>query len=185
MIGVDEVGRGAWAGPLLVCAARLKPGKRHVRSLTDSKQLSKTQRNHLFEKILKRYDLGEGWVSAGMIDELGLSKALSCGALLALLQIGTNASEKIVIDGKVNLIKHSSFRNVTMKIKADESIAEVSAASIYAKVMRDGLMHELAEEYPAYGWQTNVGYGTRSHRKAIKIHGLNKFHRTSFKIPSI
>lgn len=181
MIGIDEVGRGAWAGPLLVCAARLKPGKKHPKGLTDSKVLTKKHRESLFHKITDAYDLGEGWVSADMIDSLGLSRALKSACLLATYQLTEDKAEKIILDGTVNMFAGTSYTNVKTMIKADFHIPEVSAAAIYAKVLRDQHMTEQAIEHPEYGFDKNVGYGTKKHQEALKKHGVTSLHRHSFK----
>jgi ribonuclease HII len=181
MIGVDEVGRGAWAGPLLVCAAKLKPGKEHPLKLTDSKMLTKRQREKLFIAINDAYEIGEGWVSAEMIDNLGLSRALKSACLLAVFQLTDNKSDKIILDGTVNMFSDTGYSNVVIMPKADVHIPEVSAAAIYAKVMRDQHMAEHAVEHPEYHFDKNVGYGTKWHHEALKKYGVTSIHRKSFK----
>ena len=183
MIGIDEVGRGAWAGPLLVCAARLKAGKKHVEGVDDSKKLSKLNREELYVQLLNCYEFGEGWISNKVIDEVGLSKALKCGALLALQQLNARSSEVIIIDGTVNFTKGTKYKKSKTLIRADGIIKEVSAASIYAKVLRDNYMYSQHEKFHEYGFMTNVGYGTKRHTKAIQLHGVTPLHRTSFKLP--
>lgn len=177
MIGMDEVGRGAWAGPLLVCAARLnKP----VLGLKDSKKLSKKQREVLSAEILKNADIGYGWVSATRIDEIGLSSALQEAFQIAYLQIKQTTDELIIIDGIINYLP--GVLNVENHIKADDEYPSVSAASIVAKVARDNYMAELSLEYPSYGFAKHVGYGTKIHSLALEQYGpLPKIHRYSFK----
>lgn len=181
MIGIDEVGRGAWAGPLLVCAARLKKGKKYPRGLTDSKKLTKKQREKLFLQITDSFDLAEGWVSAEMIDNLGLTNALKSACLLATFEITEDKSEAIVLDGTVNLFKDTGYANVRVQKKADETVPEVSAAAIYAKVLCDQHMAEHAVDFPEFGFETNVGYGTKKHHQALKSHGITALHRQSFR----
>ena len=181
LIGIDEVGRGAWAGPLLVCAARLKKGSEYPGGLTDSKLLSKKQREKLFPLIIDSFELGEGWVSADMIDKLGLSKALKSACLLATFQLTEKKDEKIILDGTINLFKDTGYSNVEVMTKADLKIPEVSAAAIYAKVLRDQHMAEHAVEHPEYGFESHVGYGTKKHSSALKKHGVTALHRQSFK----
>lgn len=181
-VGIDEVGRGAWAGPLLVCAARLKKGKKHPLGLKDSKKLTKLQREELFIAIKECYYIGEGWISNDVLDHLGLSHALKCGVLSALQQLSPQPNDDIVIDGNVNYCNATIYKNARSLVKADDTVAEVSAASIYAKVLRDNFMAELDREFASFGFRTNVGYGTAEHRKALKENGPTRLHRKSFKI---
>jgi len=181
MIGIDEVGRGAWAGPLLVVAARLKKGKSHPPGLNDSKKLTLKKRQQLFLLIFDAYDLGEGWVSADMIDSLGLSRALESAAILAVTHHDLLADEQIIIDGTVNFLRNTQLKNVKVQAKADSDAAIVSAASIAAKVMRDVVMNDIARNFPEYSFEKHVGYGTKAHRLAIDKHGLTRYHRRSFK----
>jgi len=177
--GIDEVGRGPWAGPLVVGAVVL--GSAAIDGLTDSKKLSK--------KKLKEYDrlireqaagYGLGWVSAAEIDAMGLSEALRLATRRALEKITTPYYE-IVIDGTVNFLRNTPKEQyVTVLKKADLLIASVSAASIIAKVARDAYMVDQAEIYPEYGFAQHVGYGTATHRQAIDKHGITPLHRLSF-----
>lgn len=176
MIGIDEVGRGAWAGPLLVCAARLRSP---VDGLTDSKLLSAKKREYFAEIIKKQADIGYGWVLASEIDDIGLSAALRLATARAITEIAPMASEEIIIDGTVNF---APSYNVKTIIKADLTVPAVSAASIVAKVARDAHMAELAKKYPNYSFEKHVGYGTVLHKAAIKEFGYTPEHRRSFKI---
>jgi len=181
LVGVDEVGRGAWAGPLLVCAARLKKGKRFPKGLTDSKLLSKKQREELYPKIMDACEIGEGWVSADIIDQLGLTNALKNACLLAAMQLGADFDDAILLDGTVNFFEGSHYTKVEIKAKADLTDEIVSSASIVAKVTRDALMAKYDEDYPGYGFATHVGYGTKQHREAIAQNGITLLHRKSFR----
>lgn len=178
MIGVDEVGRGAWAGPLLVCAARLHSP---VEGLKDSKKLSARQREELTSKILRVADIGYGWVAASDIDVLGLSAALKLATKRALEAIKPADAEPIIIDGTVNFAPQ--YSSVITAIKADDKYPCVSAASIVAKVARDEYMKALDEPLPTYKFSSHVGYGTRAHADAIQAHGLSLEHRKSFRLP--
>jgi ribonuclease HII len=178
MIGIDEVGRGCLAGPLLVVAARqvaLLPG-----GLADSKMLTREQREALMEGIKTSCQLGEGWVQSEEIDEHGLTVAMRIGVSRALMQLGADEDEEIVMDGPFNYCP-TDFTNVATVIKADSSHPIVSAASIYAKVTRDRHMVRLAKFHPFYGFEHHVGYGTELHLSALKIHGVSAIHRKSFK----
>jgi len=181
MIGVDEVGRGAWAGPLLVVAARPKKGKKLPKGLTDSKLLTKKQREKLYPKILDSCDIGEGWVASDVIDSIGLSAAMKSACLLAVLKINARANENILLDGTVDYYKDTHYSNVKTKPKADLSDPVVSCAAIVAKVQRDTLMADFDEDYPGFGFKENVGYGTVEHKKAITKNGITLIHRKSYK----
>ena len=180
MIGVDEVGRGAWAGPLLVVAARLKEKRSLPEGLTDSKLLTDKQKQTFYDQVLIDCDFGEGWVSVAEIDEIGLGPALRLGAARAMSDLGEVVNEEIVIDGKVNLLQ-GHYGNVTTIVGADISVPIVSAASVYAKVIRDKYMRKLHFTHPGYGFKDHVGYGTQKHIAAIKENGVSEHHRKSFK----
>lgn len=177
MIGVDEVGRGAWAGPVLVCAVDLLVP---IYGLTDSKKLTKIKRQKLANEIIASNPVGYGWVSADELDDIGLSAALSLGAAKALASL-PDTSKDIVVDGNVQY--YPFLKNSQTIIKADLTVPAVSAASIVAKVARDERMYKYGERYPQYGFENHVGYGTAIHKKAITQYSLLPIHRRSFKIP--
>lgn len=179
MVGIDEVGRGCWAGPLLVVAAR-KAGPL-PRGLKDSKLLSRLQREAIFEKLVLSCQFGGGWVTSPEIDKLGLAEALRVGVLRSLNALGVAPSEQIIMDGNVNYIS-TAYLNAECIINADNSVPIVSAASVYAKVLRDRFMTKLALKYPKYGFENHVGYGTATHMAALKEHGvIDGIHRKSYK----
>jgi ribonuclease HII len=180
MIGIDEVGRGAWAGPLLMVAARVKPHHQLPEGLTDSKLLTKLQKEQFYEQLLITCDFGEGWVEVNEIDELGLASALKLGAMRAIAGLGDVENEEICIDGTVNFLS-DTYPKAFSRIKADVSEPIVSAASVYAKVVRDRKMTKLHYELPEYDFKDHVGYGTSAHIDALKKHGISKYHRKSFK----
>lgn len=178
MIGVDEVGRGCLAGPLLVVAARAK--SRLPAGLKDSKLLSRKQRDEILNLLSICCEWGEGWVKCSEIDRLGLSKALRLGSARALSALNVGVSEEIVLDGSFNYLP-KKYKASRAMIKADNSVAIVSAASIIAKVRRDRFMIDLAQKHPAYDFQNHVGYGTKAHMLALKEYGALKYvHRESF-----
>lgn len=178
IIGIDEVGRGAWAGPLLVVAARAK--KTLPVGLMDSKVLSKKRREQLNPLLKESCDFGEGWVSNLEIDELGLTKAMKLGVKRALLALGCQHSARIIMDGSINYCS-DEYTKVECVIKADSLYPIVSAASIYAKVVRDNKMRDLALEHPKYGFEKHVGYGTKLHLDVLKQYGVCELHRLSYK----
>lgn len=178
MIGIDEVGRGAWAGPLLVVAAR--QSKDLPNGLGDSKTIPKSRRKQLAYEIAHSCDLGLGWVHAEVIDRIGLTKAMELAVKRALADINATSLESIIIDGHINYCPHS-YKKVTCIVRADAIVPIVSAASIYAKVSRDDFMTEQSLRYPSYGFESHVGYGTKQHRQALRVHGVTPLHRMSYK----
>ncbi len=179
ILGIDEVGRGPWAGPLVVGAVVL--GGEQIEGLTDSKKLSKKRREELAEEIYQRASgLGLGWVHAHEIDTIGLSEALVLATIRAVSQVNCAYSE-IIIDGTINFLKETGKgKYVTTMKKADLLVPSVSAASIVAKVARDNYMDEQDAMYPGYGFASHVGYGTAKHRAAIEKQGVTPLHRLSF-----
>lgn len=178
MVGIDEVGRGCLAGPLLVVAARanskLPPG------LKDSKKLSKNQRQKMLDLLSNCCSFGEGWVSAYEIDRLGLTEATKLGVSRALKALDVRNDEAVIIDGKINYCP-AKYKNVAALIKADDTVPIVSAASIYAKVTRDDYMAKMALEYSDYGFERHVGYGTKAHLLALQTFGpIDGFHRINY-----
>lgn len=179
ILGIDEVGRGPWAGPLVVGAVVL--GGIEIEGLTDSKKLTKKRREALDIIIREKaaaYALG--WVSAYELDEIGMSEALKLATRRAVEQIHSPYHE-IIIDGTINLLADTAKgRYVTTMPKADLLIPSVSAASIIAKVARDNYMKEQGELYPEYGFAQHAGYGVAKHRAAIETYGVTSLHRLSF-----
>ena len=185
ILGIDEVGRGPLAGPLVVGAVILPDIKPDwVENLRDSKKLSAKKREALSDLILKEAGAwGLGWVSPFEIDEMGISEALklACSRAVKSVQELHAPFSQIVIDGKVNFLKLTSLEKyVTTVVKADDLIKEVSAASIIAKVARDNYMKEISERFPEYGFDKHVGYGTAKHLAAIREFGISPEHRRSF-----
>lgn len=187
ILGIDEVGRGPWAGPLVMGACILNdaPREEWQELLTDSKKLTAKKRGELEPIILSGVAAcGLGWVSAEELDDIGMSKALRLAcrrAVEEVRKVGVPFSE-IIIDGTVNFLSGTSLGPyVTNLKKADSLIKEVSAASIIAKVARDRYMVEVAERYPGYGFERHVGYGTKLHREMLEKYGACPEHRKSFK----
>lgn len=179
ILGIDEVGRGPWAGPLVVGAVVL--GGAAIEGLTDSKKLTKKRREVLEVEILeKAAGWGLGWVSATELDEIGLGTALRLATRRAVEQVKTPYHE-IIIDGTINFLSDTSKgQYVTTMPKADLLVPSVSAASIIAKVARDRYMAEQDDIYPGYGFAGHAGYGVAKHRAAIEQLGVTPLHRLSF-----
>ncbi len=186
ILGIDEVGRGPWAGPLVVGAVVL--GGAEIEGLDDSKKLTKKRREVLDEAIREQSAAWAlGWVSAGKLDEVGMSQALRLATRRAVKQIQSQCKEKnlafdeIIVDGTVNFLADTALEQyVTVMAKADGLIPSVSAASIIAKVARDQFMAEQDVIYPGYGFASNAGYGVAKHRAAIERLGVTPLHRLSF-----
>ncbi|MDB5176874.1 MAG: putative Ribonuclease [Candidatus Saccharibacteria bacterium] len=179
ILGIDEVGRGPWAGPLVIGAVVLGGAK--IDGLTDSKKLSKKRREELDIIIREQASgYGLGWVSAGEIDEIGLSESLRLATRRAVEQVKASYHE-IIIDGTINFLSETSKgQYVTTMAKADLLVPSVSAASIIAKVARDNYMAEQDTVYDGYRFASHVGYGTAIHRAAIEKLGVTPLHRLSF-----
>ncbi|HEX3568295.1 MAG TPA: ribonuclease HII [Candidatus Saccharimonadales bacterium] len=175
ILGIDEVGRGCWAGPLVAGAVLLK---HPIRGLRDSKKLTRLQRERLDLVIRKRaLAIGLGWVTPVELDAIGLTEAVRLAMRRALAEIAEPYDE-IIIDGNYNFLADVACTRTL--IKADDLVPAVSAASIVAKVARDAFMRSIAKEYPDYQFESHVGYGTRAHQAAIKLHGICELHRRSF-----
>ena len=194
ILGIDEVGRGPYAGPLVIGACILpSPEAIHgdpekynwILELTDSKKLTAKQREVLYEKI-KNGALASatGWVSSSELDEIGLSESLklACRRAVKKIQETKVAFSEIIIDGTMNFLGGTSLEKYVSTLKkGDLLIKEISAASIIAKVERDRYMSNLAEKYPGYGFKKHVGYGTSFHQAAMEKFGLTPEHRKSFR----
>jgi len=182
IVGIDEVGRGCLAGPVVASAVLLDDATSKILKrmhLTDSKCMSKKQRENAYDNIIK-YALayGIGWSSPQDIDNYGLTHAISLAMQQALDSIAPEY-RTVIIDGNYNFLP-SNVKVIT-KIKADTTEISVSAASILAKVARDRFMEEQAAIYPQYGFEKHVGYGTKQHLSALKTHGPSCIHRFSVK----
>ncbi|MDO4508164.1 MAG: ribonuclease HII [Candidatus Saccharibacteria bacterium] len=189
ILGIDEVGRGPLAGPLVVGAVILEkkedsPRPEWFDELRDSKKLSASKREKLSELILNEAAAtGVGFVSAAELDRVGVSEALRLATRRAVKSVQRLHApfSQIVIDGKVNFLAGTALEKyVTTVVRADDLVREVSAASIIAKVARDRYMAEVEAELPGYGFSKNVGYGTKAHMAAISSLGISPEHRLSY-----
>ena len=184
-IGIDEVGRGCWAGPLVAAAVALK---QPLPGLKDSKKLSKLQREKLAGVIEKEaLAIGIGWVWPQAIDNGGITQAVKTAMADALAAVEI-CYDEVIIDGNINYLADvvkfrgpSSEGRIRTAVKADDSVPAVSAASIIAKVARDNYMAEIASDFPDYGFEHHVGYGTAAHIAALQKLGVSDIHRRSYK----
>ena len=189
ILGIDEVGRGPYAGPLVIGACILgdwqnSENAEWIEKLTDSKKLSAKRREELYVLIKeKALATATGWVSSAEIDEVGLSEALRLATRRAVEQIQKTKVpfSEIIIDGTMNFLVGTKLEKYVSTLKkGDFLVKEISAASILAKVERDKYMAELDAVYPEYGFGKHVGYGTAAHQKAMEEFGLTPEHRRSF-----
>lgn len=175
IIGVDEVGRGSWAGPLCVAAVAW-PDDAPIAELNDSKKLkAKTRAAMAVHVRTHAAGIGIGWVSPADIDGMGLTVALRVAGQAAVRQIGIDAP--VIMDGNAKLLGDMP---ATYIVKADASVPAVMAASVIAKVARDTYMQILDTQFAGYNFATNVGYGTKAHQKAIAELGPCSLHRLSW-----
>ncbi|MFC9329315.1 ribonuclease HII [Kitasatospora sp. NPDC057015] len=177
VVGLDEVGRGSWAGPVTVGAA-VTGLRKPPEGLTDSKLLTERRRTALAPLLadwVTAYALGHA--SARECDELGMTAALRLAAVRALEALPVRP-DAVILDGKHDYL--GGRWRVRTVIKGDQSCICVSAASVLAKVHRDGLMAEIGESHPAYGFADNAGYPSPVHRAALEELGPTEHHRLSW-----
>jgi ribonuclease HII len=177
--GCDEAGRGCLAGPVVAAAVILPKNFKHD-ILTDSKQLTKKQRNELrLEVEGKAVAWSIGIASHHEIDEINILNASYLAMHRAIDQLESKP-EHLLIDGN----RFKPYGKIPHKciVKGDSKYYSIAAASILAKTHRDEMMDKLSEKYPEYHWNTNVGYPTKAHRSAIKDFGITPYHRRSFQL---
>jgi ribonuclease HII len=178
VVGLDEVGRGAWAGPLVVAAAVL-PRDRRVQGVRDSKMLSEVAREALFDKVASWCESWAlGAASHGECDELGMAAAQKLATRRALAGLGSRPDAAIV-DGNWDFVG-DAVDHVELRVKADATCLVVSAASILAKVSRDREMREAATNYPWWSFDSNKGYPCPAHKTALAGFGPSAIHRRSW-----
>lgn len=175
--GVDEVGRGPWAGPVTAAAVILDPDN-IPEGLNDSKQLTAKRREALFDQLISCAEVSIADVSVTEIDEINILRASHLAMIRALDGLDSPA-DYALIDG--NALPRGIGLPAAAVVKGDGRSLSIAAASIVAKVWRDRLMMALAQQHPGYGWETNAGYGTPAHQAGLKCHGVTPHHRRSFK----
>ncbi|ANB60951.1 ribonuclease HII family protein [Anoxybacillus amylolyticus] len=173
--GIDEAGRGPLAGPVVASAVILPPDV-YLPGLNDSKKLSETKREALFEQIrASAISIGIGIVSAKEIDELNIYQAAKKAMVKAVEQLFPQPDYLLIDAMELPLaIPQQSL------IKGDANSVSIAAASVVAKVTRDAIMKQLGEQYPQYGFEKHMGYGTEHHLQAIRTYGVTEHHRRSF-----
>lgn len=177
LVGVDEVGRGCLAGPVVAGAVIFKSTK-DVRKYRDSKALSEESREELSQSIHSNHIVSIGWASVEEIDEFNILQAtfIAMRRAVAGLQLQTGS---ILVDGRDQIPNVGAFEQRAI-IGGDDRVRLISAASIAAKVARDRFMKDLSREFSAYGFEQHKGYATSFHRKRIQEVGPSKWHRQSF-----
>lgn len=174
VVGIDEVGRGAWAGPLTVVAAVI-PKERRVYKIRDSKMLTESEREALFDRISGWCEAwGVGHASHEECDELGMSTAQRIAAKRAIQGLGVTP-DHILVDGNWDFV--GGARKI---VRGDQTSLSIAAASILAKVTRDRIMRSFAESHPAYNFEANKGYPCPIHKAALQAQGPSAIHRRSW-----
>ncbi|MFJ2533633.1 ribonuclease HII [Microbacterium maritypicum] len=195
IISLDEVGRGALAGPVAVGAAVMDAAgarRRVPEGLRDSKLVTELRRPEVAARAAAWVQASAvGWASAAEIDEVGIMRALGLAASRAVQAVADQGAALdgalVLLDGNHDYLSkvHPAPLRVRPVVKADRDCASVSAASVIAKVARDTYMTELHETHPAYQWDRNKGYASSAHRDAIRTVGLSPHHRASWAIADV
>lgn len=182
VFGMDEVGRGSFAGPLVASAVNFGKEFRWFKDLNDSKLLTAPKRERLSKLILKNVKSFTEIIEVETINKIGIGKSnkLIFERLIKKI-LGEHERKNIhfLIDGNKKRIRRKNLRFI---VKGDRKVISIAAASIIAKVYRDNLMKKLGRDFPGYNFAKNKGYGTKFHQKAIKKLGLCEIHRKSFKL---
>ncbi|MDA3887439.1 MAG: ribonuclease HII [Allgaiera sp.] len=175
--GVDEVGRGPLAGPVTACAVVFDPAN-IPEGLRDSKMLSARRRDALHDAILAVAEVSVAHASVEEIAEINILRASHLAMLRAIAGLA-RPPDQVLIDG--NMIPRGLKLPAQAVVKGDAKSLSIAAASIVAKVVRDRLMVDLAQQHPGYGWERNAGYPSPAHKQAIRDLGITPHHRRSFK----
>jgi ribonuclease HII len=176
VVGVDEVGRGPLAGPVTACAVRLDPA-RIPQGIMDSKVMTAVRREVLCAEIMAVAEVSIGHASVEEIDDMNILRAAHMAMVRAIA--GISLADHALIDG--NLLPRGLACGGLAIIKGDARCLSIAAASIVAKVTRDRIMVDLAQQHPGYGWEHNAGYPTRAHLAALQNLGVTAHHRRSFR----
>jgi ribonuclease HII len=180
--GVDEVGRGSLAGPVVACAIVMPPDSRALRGVDDSKMLTPLARERLVSQIIERaVSLGLGAASAREIDRINIYHASTLAMQRALARLKVSP-DHVLIDGRPIRALGVEHHGI---VDGDDKCFSIACASIVAKVTRDRLMASLARRHPHYSWDHNCGYATRGHIDALQAHGSCAHHRRSFVVKAL
>ena len=177
--GIDEAGRGPWAGPVTAAAVVLDPGRvpRDVLELLDdSKKIRKSQLRIIFETLTQSVDFGVGQASVEEIDDVNILQATFLAMRRAVDALPISVDFALVDGNKIPKLQSPA----QAIIKGDSKSFSIAAASIIAKVSRDSVMVDLSAQYPGYGWERNAGYGTAEHQRALSTLGVTPAHRKSY-----
>lgn len=185
VIGVDEVGRGPWAGPVVACACVITKESKIPESVTDSKKLTDKKRQVISKTLVEEVPYALGIVEAQQIDELNILQATFVAMKNAVEnlanKLGINNDEYFVLVDGNKIPPFEAFKNAEAIIKGDSISLTIAASSIIAKVYRDNLMADYAIQHPYYAWEKNAGYGTKAHQEGLANYGVTSLHRKSFK----
>lgn len=174
--GVDEVGRGPLAGPVVAAAVVLDP-EQIPEGLNDSKQMTAKRREAVYDVLRQVADVSIAEATVREIEEVNILQASHLAMVRAITGL-TAPADYVLIDG--NKVPHGLNVPASAIIKGDTRSLSIAAASIVAKVWRDRLMLSLAQQHPGYGWETNAGYPTKEHKAGLKSHGVTQHHRRTF-----
>ena len=181
VIGVDEVGRGSFAGPICATAVRINFNQMNeFNDVKDSKKLSENKRNYIFDQA-RNINIEYSFISSSNneIDKFGIKYSNE--------KVLTKSIEKVYQPGDIVYVDHFKiykFNSISL-VKGEDNCKPIALASVIAKVLRDKLMNDFSTKYPEYLFEKNKGYGTKEHREAIKKYGLTDIHRKSFKLSPI
>lgn len=182
VVGIDEAGKGPWAGPVAAASVVIHSEKQIVKTVRDSKTMTKIQREKAFKKIIKKSSaFGIGTVGEKEIDKIGIQKAVKKAMKLALKDMQSQFKLRVsylIVDGSKTLPLRK--KNIQRIKKGGLYHYSISAASVLAKVTRDKIMEKMAKKYPLYGFNRHVGYGTKLHFKALEKYGVCPIHRKSY-----
>ena len=180
IVGIDEAGRGALAGPVVAAAVVLNAP---VPGVADSKTLTPKQRAALYARIVQNGTVGVGWMHASIVDRVNILQATLMAMRQAFDRVARDVHpiQQVVVDG--NRVPHLRTNvPVHAVVRGDQTEPSIAAASIIAKVVRDRYMQYLDAQFPVYGFTQHKGYPTQWHRQAIRIHGMTRVHRQSFHV---
>ena len=182
VVGVDEAGKGPWAGPVTAACVVIHSEKQVVKTVRDSKIMTRIQREKAYPKIIKKSSgFGIGIVDEKEIDKIGIQKAVKKSMRLAIKNMESKFNLKtsyLIVDGSKTIPLRK--KHVKRIIRGGLYHYSIAASSVLAKVTRDKIMHRLAKKYPDYGFHKHLGYGTKMHFKALKKYGASPIHRKSF-----